>query len=157
MSRPALWVADRRHAGLRSHPGCAVLRFFGQPMVVSDMIAGLLLGPASPFGLIAPDMQQALFQNASPPRARRHLQVRLALFMLIVGAELRLPAGAKAQITPPRLGQWAVSAVADAMALVLAAAVPAVSTDARRPSGVAFWSRSGACSLRPRCRLRRFR
>jgi Kef-type K+ transport system membrane component KefB len=49
--------------------GCArilglILRFFSQPMVVGEMVAGLMLGPAV-FGAAAPGLQAALFQRSS--------------------------------------------------------------------------------------------
>jgi Kef-type K+ transport system membrane component KefB len=45
--------------------GCArilglILRFFGQPMVIGEMVAGLILGPAV-FGAVAPALHAALF------------------------------------------------------------------------------------------------
>ena len=59
-------------------------RFLGQPQVVGEMIAGVLLGP-SLFGLLAPDLQAALF----PPEARGILyvgaQLGVGLYMFVVG------------------------------------------------------------------------
>src|SRR5271167_2072134 len=83
--------------------GCArilglILRFFGQPMVIGEMLAGLMLGPAV-FGKVTPALQTALFQPTSLPELDAISQLGLVLFMFIVGAELRLPSGAKAQIT----------------------------------------------------------
>ena len=69
---------------------------FGQPQVVAEMIAGVLLGP-SLFGLVAPEMQRALFPW-DPTQASRDTQsylfpasqLGLALYMFIVGMEFRV-------------------------------------------------------------------
>ena len=62
---------------------------FGQPQVVAEMIAGVLLGP-SLFGLFFPGAHAALF----PPDSLRVLfpisQMGLALYMFIVGMEFRV-------------------------------------------------------------------
>jgi Kef-type K+ transport system membrane component KefB len=59
-------------------------RLLGQPQVVGEMIAGVLLGP-SLFGLLAPGLQAALF----PPDARGVLyvlaQLGVGLYMFLVG------------------------------------------------------------------------
>lgn len=119
--------------------GCArilglILRFLGQPMVIGEMVAGLMLGPAV-FGAVAPALQAALFQRSSLPELDAISQLGLVLFMFIVGAELRLPAGAKAQIVA---ATWiGVLSVLLPMALGFAAAVPLHPLLA--PPGVTFW------------------
>jgi Kef-type K+ transport system membrane component KefB len=119
--------------------GCArilglILRLFGQPMVIGEMLAGLILGPAV-FGEIAPSLHAALFQRSSLPELDAISQLGLVLFMFIVGAELRLPAGARAQITA---AAWiGVSSVLLPMTLGFAVAVPLHPLLA--PPGVAFW------------------
>lgn len=59
-------------------------RFLGQPQVVGEMIAGVLLGP-SLLGLILPDFQRALF----PPESKNVLyvgaQFGVGLYMFLVG------------------------------------------------------------------------
>lgn len=98
-----------------------VLRFFGQPMVIGEMVAGLMLGPAV-FGALAPAWQAGLFEKSSLPELDAISQVGLVLFMFIVGAELRLPRGAKAQITA---ATWiGVFSVILPMALGFAVAIP---------------------------------
>jgi Kef-type K+ transport system membrane component KefB len=59
-------------------------RFLGQPRVVGEMIAGVLLGP-SLFGLVAPDLQAALFPQET--RGALHLvaQAGVGLYMFLVG------------------------------------------------------------------------
>lgn len=70
-------------------------KFFGQPQVVAEMIAGVLLGP-SLFGYFAPEFQAILFPW-DPKQATRDTscylfpasQLGLALYMFIVGLEFR--------------------------------------------------------------------
>lgn len=59
---------------------------FGQPQVVSEMIAGVLLGP-SLLGWLAPETSAALFPPASLPILFSVCQVGLVLYMFVVGAE----------------------------------------------------------------------
>lgn len=63
----------------------------GQPSVVGEMIAGILLGP-SLFGLYFPDLSAALFPPASLGNVQLLSQIGLVLFMFIVGLELDLGA-----------------------------------------------------------------
>lgn len=69
---------------------------FGQPQVVAEMIAGVLLGP-SLFGLILPEAQAWLFPWDKTQKLRdtqSYLfpasQLGLALYMFIVGMEFRM-------------------------------------------------------------------
>ena len=69
--------------------GWAARKFLGQPQVVGEMIAGVLLGP-SLFGLLFPEFQAALF-----PKETRNIlyvcaQVGVGLYMFLVGTTLRL-------------------------------------------------------------------
>jgi Kef-type K+ transport system membrane component KefB len=75
--------------------GVIALRL-GQPQVVAEMIAGVLLGP-SLFGLLAPEIQQWLFPWDSTQTVRdtqSYLfpasQLGLALYMFVVGMEFRV-------------------------------------------------------------------
>lgn len=74
----------------------AIAARFGQPQVVAEMIAGVLLGP-SLFGLLAPEAQQWLFpwdQTESSRDTQSYLfpasQLGLALYMFVVGMEFRM-------------------------------------------------------------------
>lgn len=74
----------------------AVAAKFGQPQVVAEMIAGVLLGP-SLFGLLLPDWQQWLFpwdKTQTTRDTQSYLfpasQLGLALYMFIVGMEFRM-------------------------------------------------------------------
>src|ERR1700692_3431471 len=75
--------------------GAIALRF-GQPQVVAEMLAGVLLGP-SLFGLLWPEAQHWLFPW-DPAQKMRDTQsylfpasqLGLALYMFIVGMEFRI-------------------------------------------------------------------
>jgi Kef-type K+ transport system membrane component KefB len=65
----------------------AAFRRFGQPEVVGEMFAGLLLGP-SLFGALAPGLSARLFPPASLDLLNAFSQFGLVLFMLLVGLHL---------------------------------------------------------------------
>lgn len=58
----------------------------GQPQVVAEMIAGVLIGP-SLFGLFLPDIQQQLFPPASKGVLFVVSQLGLVLYMFLIGLE----------------------------------------------------------------------
>lgn len=58
----------------------------GQPQVVGEMIAGVIMGP-SVFGLWAPEWQARLFPAESKPILFAVCQVGLAIYMFLVGLE----------------------------------------------------------------------
>jgi Kef-type K+ transport system membrane component KefB len=75
--------------------GAIALRF-GQPQVVAEMLAGVLLGP-SLFGLLWPDAQHWLFPWDTTQKLRDTqsylfpaAQLGLALYMFVVGMEFRV-------------------------------------------------------------------
>jgi Kef-type K+ transport system membrane component KefB len=59
-------------------------RFLGQPQVVGEMIAGVLLGP-SLFGLLAPDLQGMLFPAGAKNTLYVGAQLGVGLYMFLVG------------------------------------------------------------------------
>jgi Kef-type K+ transport system membrane component KefB len=74
----------------------AIAARFGQPQVVAEMIAGVLLGP-SLFGLLAPEWQNWLFpwdKTQTTRDTQSYLfpasQLGLALYMFVVGMEFRV-------------------------------------------------------------------
>jgi Kef-type K+ transport system membrane component KefB len=67
----------------------AVVVRFGQPPVVGEMIAGVVMGP-SLFGYFWPHAQQAFFLPASRPMLFSGAQLGLVLYMFTVGLEFRL-------------------------------------------------------------------
>ena len=69
--------------------GWAGRRFLGQPQVVGEMIAGVLLGP-SLFGLLAPHWQAAVFPKEMKNVLYSGAQLGVGLYMFLVGTTLRL-------------------------------------------------------------------
>jgi Kef-type K+ transport system membrane component KefB len=74
-----------------------VLRRLGQPPVIGEMTAGIVLGPIV-LGALFPVWHAEVFAPASLPALDGLSQVGLVLFMFIVGAELRFPHGARQQL-----------------------------------------------------------
>jgi Kef-type K+ transport system membrane component KefB len=68
--------------------GWLAKRFFGQPQVVGEMIAGVILGP-SLFGLLAPDLQAHLFPKEAKAVLYVGAQLGVGLYMFIVGLGFR--------------------------------------------------------------------
>jgi len=66
-----------------------LVRPFGQPQVVAEMITGVLLGP-SLLGLVAPAAQAWLFPAPTKPIIYVLAQIGLALYMFLVGLEFDL-------------------------------------------------------------------
>lgn len=58
----------------------------GQPRVVGEMIAGILLGPTL-FGALAPDLQHQLFAAEYRPYLGLGAQIGIGLYMFLVGLE----------------------------------------------------------------------
>lgn len=59
-------------------------RFLGQPQVVGEMIAGVVLGP-SLFGLLLPDLQATLFPKEAKSILYVGAQLGVGLYMFLVG------------------------------------------------------------------------
>lgn len=64
--------------------GWLAKRYLGQPQVVGEMIAGVILGP-SLFGLLAPHLQAALFPKDSRSILFVGAQLGVGLYMFLVG------------------------------------------------------------------------
>ena len=111
-----------------------LLRRFGQPPVIGEMVAGVLLGPIV-LGAWLPDLHAGLFAPESLPALTSLSTLGLVLFMFIVGAELRAPDGVRAQARAAgRVGLLGLF-VPFAMALAIAPLLyPALA-----PTGVGFW------------------
>jgi Kef-type K+ transport system membrane component KefB len=69
--------------------GWAGQKFLGQPQVVGEMIAGVVLGP-SLIGLLWPDVQAAIFPKETKNVLYAGSQLGVALYMFMVGLKLRL-------------------------------------------------------------------
>lgn len=64
------------------------MRRIGQPPVIGEMVAGVLLGP-SLLGLLAPEFSAALFPSGERPVLFAIAQLGLTLYMFAVGLEFR--------------------------------------------------------------------
>jgi len=65
-----------------------VMRRFGQPSTIGEMIAGVLLGP-SLLGALAPELSVWIFPPATKPVLNELAQIGLTLYMFTVGLEFR--------------------------------------------------------------------
>ena len=65
----------------------ALFSRIGQPQVMGEIVAGILLGP-SLFGAVAPGLQHALFSPEVLPFIDVLAQIGLVLFMFLIGLEL---------------------------------------------------------------------
>jgi Kef-type K+ transport system membrane component KefB len=63
-------------------------RFLGQPQVVGEMIAGIIIGP-SLFGWVLPDLQATLFPQELRPTLYVGAQFGVGLYMFLVGLTFR--------------------------------------------------------------------
>ena len=66
-----------------------IARKLGQPQVVGEMIAGVLIGP-SLFGLLLPELHHQIFPQASMSILYAVSQVGLVLYMFLIGAEFNV-------------------------------------------------------------------
>jgi Kef-type K+ transport system membrane component KefB len=114
--------------------GCGLLlRHVGQPPVIGEMAAGLVLGPIV-FGAWFPEFHAVVFAPESLSGLSSLSMLGLVLFMFIVGAELRAPDGVRAQFKAA--GWVGVLSVLVPMALGIAVS-PLLHPLA--PTGVGFW------------------
>jgi Kef-type K+ transport system membrane component KefB len=67
----------------------ALFRYCGQPAVIGEIAAGLLLGPSA-LGLAWPELMSALFPPASLPPLQWLSQIGVLLFMFCVGTDIDL-------------------------------------------------------------------
>lgn len=111
-----------------------LLRRLGQPPVIGEMIAGIVLGPIV-FGALAPDWHAELFPKGELAALNGLSQVGLVLFMFIVGAELRAPASAAAQV---RAAGW-VGVLGVLLPMALGLGISPLLHPRLAPAGVGFW------------------
>ncbi|MGO3126997.1 MAG: cation:proton antiporter [Luteimonas sp.] len=110
------------------------LKYFGQPPVIGEMTAGLLLGPVV-FGAFLPGMHAALFPAASLPPLSALATVGLVLFMFIIGAELRAVEGTRSQVRAASL----VGVLGISLPLALGLAISPWLYPRFAPEGLGFW------------------
>jgi Kef-type K+ transport system membrane component KefB len=67
----------------------SLFKRFGQPSVIGEIAAGILLGP-SLLGLVCPETSQFLFPSASLGTLQLFSQIGVCVFMFVVGMELDL-------------------------------------------------------------------
>ena len=111
-----------------------LLARLGQPPVIGEMAAGLLLGPVV-FGVALPDLHAALFPAASLPALSALATLGLVLFMFVIGAELRAPDGARAQV----VADTRVAGLSALLPFALALAVAPLLHGTLAPAGIGFW------------------
>ncbi len=121
-------IATARVCGL-------LLRYVGQPPVIGEMAAGIILGPIV-FGALFPGFHSQLFAPESLPALSSLATLGLVLFMFIVGVELRAPAeGMRAQV---RAAGW-VGVLSVLVPMGLGIAVSPALHGPLAPEGVGFW------------------
>lgn len=112
-----------------------LLSHLGQPSVVGEMTAGLLLGPMV-MGALFPALHAQLFSAASLAGLSSLSTLGLVLFMFVVGLELRAQdGGVRAQLRAA--GYVGILSVVAPLGLGLAIAPALYPTLA--PAGVGFW------------------
>jgi len=111
-----------------------VLRHVGQPGVVGEMAAGLMLGPVV-FGALFPSLHAQLFSKVSLQGLSSLSTLGLVLFMFVVGLELRASKGVREQLRSA--GYVGVLSVVVPLALGIAISPALYPTLA--PAGVGFW------------------
>ncbi len=111
-----------------------VLRYFGQSAVTGEMAAGIVLGPVV-FGALAPELHAHVFEKSSLGALGSLSQLGLVLFMFIVGAELRLPAGARKEIAT---ASW-VGVLSVLVPMALGLLVGVLLHGRLAPAGVGVW------------------
>jgi Kef-type K+ transport system membrane component KefB len=111
-----------------------VLKHIGQPSVVGEMAAGMVLGPIG-MGALFPGLHAELFAKASLGGLSALSTVGLVLFMFVVGLELRAHQGIRAQIK----ASGCVGTLSVIAPLALGLAISPTLHPALAPAGVGFW------------------
>jgi len=111
-----------------------VLRFLGQPAVIGEMLAGLLLGPVV-FGRLFPQVHADLFPRASLEGLSSLSTLGLVMFMFVVGLETRPQQGLRAQLK----AAGCVGVLSVITPLLLALGISPLLYPDLAPAGVAFW------------------
>ena len=111
-----------------------ILRHFGQPAVIGEMAAGLVLGPVV-FGAALPELHAQLFTPASLPALSSLSTLGLVLFMFVVGVEMRAPDGVRAQLR----SAGAVGVLSVLLPMALGVAIAPALHPQLAPAGVPFW------------------
>lgn len=120
---------------LASARACSwLLRHLGQPNVVGEMVAGLILGPLV-FGFFFPALHAEIFGAQTLGGLSALSTLGLVLFMFIVGLELRAPLGFRAQLKASgSVGVWSVL-----VPMALGGAIGPLLHASFAPKGVGVW------------------
>jgi Kef-type K+ transport system membrane component KefB len=111
-----------------------LLRYLGQPAVVGEMAAGLILGPVV-MGALLPTLHAQLFSTASLAGLSSLSTVRLVLFMFVVGLELRADRDVRDQLKAAGyVGVLSVVAPTQLGVTIAPAFYPSLA-----PAGIGFW------------------
>lgn len=111
-----------------------VLRYVGQPSVVGEMAAGLMLGPVV-MGALFPALHAQLFSKESLQGLSSLSTLGLVLFMFVVGLELRASQGVREQLRSAGYVGVLSTVVPAALGIAIAPALhPSLA-----PAGVGFW------------------
>ena len=111
-----------------------VLRHLGQPAVVGEMAAGLVLGPVV-MGQLFPELHAQLFAKSTLAGLSSLATFGLVLFMFVIGLELRAHRSVKQQVQ----AAGAVGLLSMVAPFGLGVAISPALYPALAPSGVAFW------------------
>ena len=111
-----------------------LLRHVGQPGVVGEMAAGLMLGPVV-MGALFPALHAQLFSATSLAGLSSLSTLGLVLFMFVVGLELRAHRRVREQIK----AAGAVGVLSMAAPMALGVAIAPALHPALAPAGLAFW------------------
>lgn len=111
-----------------------VLRHLGQPAVVGEMAAGLLLGPVV-MGQLFPELHAQLFAKATLAGLSSLATFGLVLFMFVIGLELRAHRSVKQQVQ----AAGAVGLLSMVAPFGLGVAIAPALHPTLAPAGVAFW------------------
>ncbi|MEU5534705.1 cation:proton antiporter [Streptomyces sp. NPDC020362] len=107
----------------------AALKRLGQPAVVGEIVAGIVLGP-SVLGFFLPDVQRAVFPASILPSLDTLAQLGVVLFMFLVGLELPLDLLRRSGPVAAALAQ-----ASTAVPFLCGAALAAMLLDSYRPAG----------------------
>lgn len=111
-----------------------LLQRLGQPPVIGEMAAGLLLGPIA-FGAWWPELHHTLFAKESLPPLSGLANLGVVLFMFIVGVELRAPEGTRSQVR----SAFSVGLSGIVLPLLLGLALAPWLFPRFAPAGIGFW------------------
>ena len=106
----------------------------GQPSVVGEMAAGILLGPIV-LGAVAPELSGALFSPQSLSGLTALSTFGLVLFMFVIGLEMRWPQGVRARIQAAST----VGVASVVLPLLLGLAITPLLWPQLAPAGVGYW------------------